>query len=292
MRSEGWSTAAIIPLLFPTEREISQIKKMLLLVDHTFLVINGADSISFISELDDLKCTLLFNYNKGGLSHSLNVGVCESISRGFDWHLILDQDSFLLENPWEKIKRDLPWLRDAKENLGVIALNYSRTHVVTGRTKLNFEVREEYAEITSSVNAGTLIPTATFEMVGMFSEDFYIEGVDTEYYLRMRKFGLRALATKDAVIEHDAGTCMAISLFGKNFTYRFHPPSRHYEQVRNLTYLIRIYFLQEPKWAIKSFLAIFKKFFLAVFLSPDRLSVCLKIIRGFLAGAFGGPLQK
>ncbi len=82
-------------------------------------------------------------------------------------------------------------------------------------------------------------------MVGAFREDFFIDYIDTEYYLRMKKRGLLSIVACTAFMVHRQGQ-------GNSDTITLdYNPLRRYYRTRNGLILIKEYKFVFPLWVLK-----------------------------------------
>jgi len=57
-------------------------------------------------------------------------------------------------------------------------------------------------EVSIAISSGSLMTFRTFEKIGRFREELFIDYVDTEYCMRAGRFGIPVVAAKDAGIVH------------------------------------------------------------------------------------------
>ena len=88
------------------------------------------------------------------------------------------------------------------------------------------------------------MPVALWEHVGGFRDDFFIDHVDDEFCLRVRRAGGRVWRLNKSLIEHRIGD-PSRSRWALN-----HPPLRWFYMVRNHIWTIRMHFLFDPVWAL------------------------------------------
>ena len=86
------------------------------------------------------------------------------------------------------------------------------------------------------ISSGCCIDIDRFDAIGPFTEDLFIDYIDTEWCLRARAQGYRLFGIPAAVMRHDLGTA-CIRVFGR--AVMLHAPVRSYYRVRNGLWLLR-----------------------------------------------------
>ena len=101
------------------------------------------------------------------------------------------------------------------------------------------------------ITAGCLISIEIFEEIGGFREDFFIDNVDLEYSLRLKKNRKVSLITTVCGMEHEAGNSKYKKWFGINISSSNHNSFRRYYMARNHVILSREYFFCFPYFILK-----------------------------------------
>jgi rhamnosyltransferase len=275
------NTAAVIVAYHPGEIFGERVRRVARQIGKVIIVDNsGPKAQTPIPSSGDVE--LLGNEENRGIGCALNQGMRRAEELGFAWVLTLDQDTVvdddLVENLGE-IYRDFP---EAKR-IGLIGSN--------ARSRISGRLANEYPSHGSSyvqekavITSGSLVSMAAYKTVGPFRGEFFIEGVDSEYCLRLRRHGLKVLCSRKALMTHAAGKMQEERLFGRVVLVADHEPWRYYYMVRNFVWIAREYFFDEPLWVLKSLLG-FGKMFLKMFLYEQRtLSKCSAAFAGLLSG--------
>ena len=133
------------------------------------------------------------------------------------------------------------------------------------------------------IASGSLIPLRVFDEVGLMNESFFIDHVDTEFSLRLKKEGYRCYGVPTAVMEHAIGDTSRRA-FGRNVP--MHSPLRHYYIVRNATWIICQPWMK-AQWRIALGVNTFRRLvFYTLFASPHRKHLSMMLL-GFWHGARG-----
>jgi rhamnosyltransferase len=92
------------------------------------------------------------------------------------------------------------------------------------------------------MTSGCLLDLVAWQVVGPFRDDFFIDFVDNEYCLRLRREGYRVLRANRANLEHAVGD---ISRYGPLIATN-HSPLRRYYKTRNRLWVFREYLPDFP----------------------------------------------
>ncbi len=244
--------SAIVVLFHPDSSTIQRLLSSLLgQVAATFAVDNtpGSSSIepTFLEGFGEFVSYIPLGENRG-IAEAQNIGIELSIKCGCSHVLLLDQDSApcpgmvstllaaeekLLSNG-EKISGMSPQVIDARLGKRPCACLYRW-----------FGARKIYRNLSATepvgtdnfIASGSLIQTSTLQAVGAMRSDLFIDYVDTEWALRARTAGYKGYCVPNAVLMHSLGDGTA-KVLGKNM--HMHSDLRHYYQLRNEVYLMRL----------------------------------------------------
>lgn len=181
-------------------------------------------TINKIKEISNLKyISLNGNY---GIAKALNIGCEYGINNKYKWVLTMDQDSYFSDNIIDTMFKDIK----NNSKTAIISPNYffdrKRNKVYNGYKNKNY-----------TMQSGNLLNLDIYKKVGTFKENFFIDGVDYEYCLRLNKKGYEILECGEAVLYHSPAITKKI-LF---FKYGYCNPIRIYYQTRNLLWISRKY---------------------------------------------------
>lgn len=213
-------------------------------VGHVHIVDNGSDAESLdivVSLATDARVSLTNLSENRGVGYALNVGVNVAKERGYSWLLTMDQDSIIdtfMIDAYCRAIREFPSLVCLAPNLefGLI-----RGHDGSSAVK--------YA-----ITSGNLVSIKLFDEIGFYSEEFFIDGIDIDFSLRVRGAGHVIYKVHDALMEHQLGDCRNSDRF-VNRVYTSHPPLRRYYMFRNHMYIIERFIRIFPMLILKSSLS-------------------------------------
>ena len=201
-------------------------------------------------QLDALEGVLVLrNDVNSGIAASLNRGVREALRRGAEFVLTMDQDSELPDGFVETALET--FARAAGPEVGMVVVD-----TVNGRREVpTRRAADGILDVDEAIQSGTLISARTLRECGLFDERLFIDGVDTEYCLRVRKHGFRVAVAEGTDLTHALGSRVpfrpfgvAVTRKGRESTYQYHPPFRHYFVARNSVDIAFRYARRHPGW--------------------------------------------
>jgi rhamnosyltransferase len=228
---------------------------------------------------------LIENGRNEGLARGLNQGLRRAAEAGCAWALMLDQDS--------EVDADIvPALLGVyercpfRERVALVGANTRSPR--SGRLAVRCAPSQgEFVEVKTTITSGSLVALPAYLAAGPLRDDFFIESIDLEYCLRLRRHGFRILLTCRPHMTHAAGAMEERRLVGRTILVANHAPWRYYYATRNLLVTARTYLWREPVWVLSA-LVNFGKAIVKMFLFEDRRSEkALRIIAGAWDAAIG-----
>jgi rhamnosyltransferase len=151
------------------------------------------------------------------------------------------------------------------------------------------------------VQSGLLIPAACLDAVGNFNEELFIDGVDSEFYLRAKARKLSCIVAPKASLLHSLGTVVPASvgswhlkLRGQPLTVRTAASWRYYYIVRNRLLLARKFAARELYWTLRGLILDARHIVIVSVLAAgrrERLSFAWQGLRDGVRGR-SGPRPK
>lgn len=181
-----------------------------------------------------------------------NQGIGAAMNRGFeaahdgDAELLVtfDQDSRVPEGFIDALVDAYDAQMAAGHRVGMVAPEFFSA---TPQTRGGHS--DEYVEAYAPIQSGLLLPRAVVAELGPQRADFFIDLVDTEYYLRARRAGFIAVCVPGLTLPHGFGNRLYVHAFGRRLRKRsgrprmvaVSTPFRYYYRVRNRIVLNREY---------------------------------------------------
>ena len=140
--------------------------------------------------------------------------------------------------------------------------------------------------VDSVISSGSLIRRSAVEAAGLPRADFFMDFVDYEHCLRLRRQGFRIAVVRESVIHHTLGDPRKFNILGRAKYWTDHVPWREYYMTRNQIFTIWQYY---PQWKIKG-LTLYRlaRHAFVLLLFGKRKFACMAMMwRGFLDGRAG-----
>jgi rhamnosyltransferase len=210
----------------------------------------------------------IWNKENIGLAAGLNTGIrCALANEQYQWIATFDQDS-----------RVFPGFSTAMLAAQAACPFRDKVAIIAPHHVLSVEVGDEtlpcdglqFKEITVALQSGSLFSRAAFKDVGLFDEAFFIDYVDFEFCLRLRKRRFRLIEATEATIYHRVGRPTHHRFLGITCTVFNHSPLRRYYAARNRLSVYRRYALSDPRWICHDIWSWFKEIVKLVFFESNR----------------------
>lgn len=228
--------AAVVILYHPDENVVSNIKTYYDHVDKILVFDNSETEPLFKADFLELgKIEFYHDHKNKGIAKRLNLGAANSIQEGFEWLLMMDQDSKFSE---EAIKNYLRcfYKYENKENVAIFGTRYKRTKTASLEECSPTETHE-------LITSASLLNLRSYKTIGNFDEALFIDSVDHDYCIRAKLKGFSLIEFSNIYTLHEIGTQVYKSSIKTLFIIKkkkeIHSPLRCYYMYRNLLYLER-----------------------------------------------------
>lgn len=237
---------------------------------------------------------LIENETNRGLAAAQNQGLAAARADGADWVLLLDDDSVpapdmvaRLLAGWRslpdrsRVGLVSPRLADAEGTLKPYLLaSRSGWDLRRGRLAEGAVVRDGVFAIAS----GSLIRRDVLDVTGPMADPFFIDYVDIEFCLRMRRAGFEIVGIGDAVLTHRLGEFHETEVLGQRVALNTHSAWRRQLIHRNRVRVWRRFFRDVPGWIAWDVAAAAYDVWKAAVYETDKRAKLGAIFRGFFAG--------
>lgn len=187
------------------------------------------DNLSLIPRSDKI---IRLGENKNvGIGRALNVASDYGITNGFTHLLTMDQDSFFQGNSCRNYIESIV----NYDSKAIFSTNY----IMNGKKK--YDEESGLKKVDLCMTSGSVYPIAILQEIGLFREDFFIDGIDTEICLRAILHNIPTLADTKVKLIHNLGDGVQKSLLGRPYITRNYSKTRLYYIYRNSVVLKRLY---------------------------------------------------
>lgn len=211
-------------------------------------IANEFDAIESLNNPLVKRIDLNRNY---GIAYAQNIGIQQANNLGFEFVLLLDQDSIPEEKMVSKLYEALTTC-DPMENAIAAGASYrdrrtkKRSYFMLSKLGLLYRFKPSKKNNPTRVfkaafliSSGMLISLPKLQLAGGMRSNYFIDQVDTEWCFRARKLGYSILGVPDAILEHAIGDRIQKIWFLYNRSVAYHAPLRDYYMFRNTIAMLR-----------------------------------------------------
>lgn len=270
--------AAVIVFYLPDSLAIDNLRKIALQFNFVVVVCNS----EFEPEKYDLSThpniSFIANSKNKGLGTALNQGVHEVISLGFSLVCTFDQDTIIFSNFRSVLIETYVELKK-RYHIGIVAPEYT-----DGNSSKTAYDGNDNGLITAAVQSGCLFTAKCLEICGEFRDDFFIEGIDTEFCLRAWSNGFAIGCCGTPIMEHGAGSKDVRRFLWREVVVTHHSAARLHLQYRNFAFTCKLYASLRPAWAASSCISMLKKYLLVLAFENQRFQKSKAMLHGIFVG--------
>lgn len=286
-------TAAVVSLFNPDHTVLANAAALLEQVDAVVAVDDGSfpDAEPILVRLAELGCKVERLSTNMGIAAALNAGITVALSAPSkpEFILTMDQDSLLHKGYSAMLVKAAAAAVAAGIRVGMVAPGTIRgLPVRKGALTRGVQLGGE------PIQSGLLIPAAVLEELGYFDSGLFIDGVDTEFYLRCRSQGYQTVLAPDASLNHSLGRQATAKLAGRELCFRGRPLTvrtaadwRYYYIFRNRLLLGKKFGRRYPWWLLKGILADYRHLAIVTLLVPGRRKRLGNALAGITSGMAG-----
>lgn len=276
----GQRLAAVVVLYHPGPEVLANIASWAGQVESVFAVDNTegdiSEVVSAVAGMD--KVILIRNRGNEGIARALNIGAARALERGFDFLLTMDQDSAAAADMLERMLACL----EGRNISGVGIISPVHLTKASRTPPAALECREVMTPMTS----GCLLNLAVYRQAGPFRDELFIDFVDNEYCLRLRRAGFSVLRAGNALLRHSVGDTRT---YGP-FVATNHSPLRRYYKTRNRFWVFCEYVSCFPAHCFFDLVRLAKEITSIIIFEDekrDKLRMMWRGWRDFRRGRFG-----
>ncbi|GGN37369.1 glycosyltransferase family 2 protein [Marinomonas arctica] len=244
----------VVVLYQPDDSVWRNIQSYLAQVDILFVVDNSevknTHLISQVTSCDHI--VYIDNGGNKGIATALNIAAQRAISAGASWLLTMDQDSVFLDQSLSALLAEAKSL-PSEHNVGVLSPVHATANVRVAFGKEGSSAVHAANKIFVDVvmASGNIINLAAYQRVGGFLDKYFIDSVDHEYCLALKRKGYQIIVLTSSVLEHNLGDMACVQWFGRKIFYTNHSAIRRYYITRNRLDLVCRHGLHFPFFASK-----------------------------------------
>ena len=248
--SRGVGVGAVITAFEPQGGLVEACRAVVTQADVVVIVDDGSSSsFEVLDACRELGAVVVRHAANLGIGAALNTGVVE-VRRHLDantenYVLTLDQDSVV---PAGYLAALVAAARSAAQS--GVTVGMVGPEQATGIRSASARTDGDVVHSKEPIQSGLLIPVAAFDALGPFAAELFIDGVDTDFYLRAATRGMAAVVAPGARLEHRLGREHVVRIAGRHVALTYAADFRYYYIARNRIALLRRYGRQAPGWAV------------------------------------------
>ena len=230
------------------------------------------------------------------VEHGSNRGIGATLNTGVDHVLAstpvvsdvltLDQDSALPPGYVAALLAARAAAEDAGVRVGMVAPG-----AVGSILRLPGRRRGEFVIGGEPIQSGLIVPVGVLQRLHGFDESLFIDGVDTDFWLRARDLGLRCVLAPGARLEHRLGRALTVGE-GRELPLLVASTFRYHYQWRNLVALLRRHARRHPVWSVRAVVRAARHLAIVTVLAPGRVARLREAYAGLRAGLRGDVGQR
>lgn len=275
--------AGVVVLYNPDDSVVLNINSYIKDIELLYVFDNSEVKTNLIEEIKKINKVKYFSVGKNmGIGYALNY-VCDiAVREGYDWILIMDQDSCFEPNGVLKMTSEFEKnIGLDKEKIGVIS-----PLIVYEGDKMEDEGNGNFRKIPIAINSGSLLNLKAFLNAGKFREDYFLDRIDFEYSLRLKKFGYELLRHCGSRLYHKLGNLKVYNFLGFKIRVTNHNPIRHYYMTKNAIDIVKNYFKYFPFHCIYEMKSIVFDLCKVVLFEKDKFKKIKMIFKGIFDSQF------
>lgn len=235
------------------------------------VVDDGSHTVDDMPQLREVAKVISLEHNSG-IATALNAGIEAAQGLGAAFVLTMDQDSKLSQGYVRQALQTWHAAQAAGIKPGLVSAS---TH--NGTRMPRWGSAGGFDELFDPMQSGTLISVATLREVGPFDESLFIDCVDTDYNIRLRRAGFALIGGEGCDLQHALGEARPLrvlgwqpKLRGKPMEILYHAPFRTYYITRNNTVLRKRYRREDGRWMFRRQLMEVESAIVCLVYGPER----------------------
>lgn len=268
--------AGIVIIYEPNEEVIGNITSWSDEVDFVYLIDNSKNRHE---ELLKIKNARYFHLKKNrGLCGGMNYGCRKAINDGMDYLAALNQDTWISKGEISKLFKTISGI----EGKAVCGTNFK--YIYRKRGKRIFSNESAYDKSRRTVPwvimAGCAFSSKAFMESGGFDEKLFIDNLDIDFCLRLRKKGYDIIRLGDIYIFQEPGNTVRKKVGNRVFHISGLSAERRYLTFRNERYLRKKWQTDYNEYRLK----LYKHIISIIFFESNKVNKLINCLKGWCDG--------
>lgn len=270
------TVAGVVVLYKPAEAVLASITSYYTSLGKLFIIDNSPEAnLWLVEQLRHTGTPVEYSHlpANAGIATALNVGAQSAVQQKYDWLLTMDQDSLAPPGMVQQLLETA----QANQDAGIVAPRYLQ------QTDQEITVQANHIEeMDVVITSGNLLNLRAYQHTGPFREDFFIDYVDHEYCLRLKRKGYKILLHHGVLLRHELGDSQNHTLGLRPVVSSHHNYLRRYYITRNRLAVLAMYKHDFPAYYQFQQPLNWKETLKLLFLEQDKLRKLRSVLRGYL----------
>lgn len=228
--------SGVVILYNPDENFNDNISSYINDIDVLYVVDNSTQKNKVIK---NKKIKYIFNGENLGIAEPLNKIAKLSLEEGYDFLLTMDQDTSFNKGVMDEMKKYI--IENNTEKDGIITVwHNTKLDVIKQKEKIDYPL--------TVMTSGNLVNLKIWKEINGYNEKYFIDGIDIDYCLRLKKYGYRVVRLNNVEIMHDLGDINYHKFLGKTYLCTNHNYIRRYYISRNYNYIKKEFYDLAPEY--------------------------------------------
>jgi rhamnosyltransferase len=242
---------AVVVLYNPESDVLENLRVLAMQVELLVIVDNGSGETfrmalePLFSPMSGSRVELIRHSENLGIATGFNTGLRRLIELGCEFVFTFDQDSGI---PPGFARGMVNSMLEAEQQFGPVGVFLPGWHDAKPGVASLAPLANDLLEVHAGISSGSLYRTGVFLKIGFFADEYFIDGVDTEFCLRCRSQRFKVIQNTAWAVSHNLGQQLEINLLGVRFPIYVHGVFRKYYIARNRILNYKKYAFREQKW--------------------------------------------
>jgi len=189
---------------------------------------------------------LIVNKDNIGVAGAYNQAASMATSQGYEWMLLMDQDSVAPVGLVQQLMRGVDRWGGARLPAVLCPLS-----IGSGPSGHHSVVPDIDVAVGACMNAGSIVRLAAWEAVGGYDEGFFMDYVDFDFCFKCRRHAWEVVQVGGAIMVHSPGSPTRHRLLWKRPVTLNHSVLRRYYITRNRILFYRKYWSFDTRWVLR-----------------------------------------
>jgi rhamnosyltransferase len=287
---------AVVITYFPQRQCVDNLAALAPQVGELIVVDNGSSLESWQpveAAARRLDVTLVRLGANRGIATALNEGLMFAKAHGYRWLATFDQDSRATPDMIREMLAALESHPCPRQVAVISACHIDPLYGFDFRYPVTDASGEGWRAVPFVMTSGNLIDVRTVSAAGGFEDSFFMDYVDIEFCLRLRRLGYQILEATRARLLHSLGRFELRRFLFRRLPVTNHSALRRYYITRNRLILWRRYWRREPLWFILDLYGFLYDCMVIVLYESGAGAKLSMLVRGLRDGwrRVGGPFR-